>query len=99
LVGVAVLSIASASTAARADVLPNKMLGDWCYDDDHQVYTRDSCSPKSVQITLKRDGYDGQIGDGEGFGCEFKNVLRIRSRWDDGSRHVPPDMRRHHQPA
>ena len=86
LAGVAALSIALATTVAlvapaaaksRIDALPDQMLGNWCYDDDRQEYTRGTCSLGSIMVTLKRDGYKGGYDGanvGEYVSCKFKSV-------------------------
>jgi hypothetical protein len=53
--------VAPAAAGSRNVVLPDKMLGDWCYDDDHEVYTRNVCSSDHM-ITLKRDEFYGDSG-------------------------------------
>lgn len=74
LTGVAALSIASASTAARADELPDEMLGHWCATRI-DTYVRDTCGPEVGMIYLGLDGF----GNGDEYGCEFKSVMRL---WD-----------------
>jgi hypothetical protein len=77
-------TVALVGPAAAGDQLPDKMLGDWCFNADHVVYTR-PCGSDGVRITVKRDefsgntgyGSDAEIENGEGFGCKFKAVLRV----------------------
>src|SRR6476619_2134171 len=76
--------VGPAAAGSRTDSLPDKMLGDWCFNADHVVYMR-PCGSDDVRFTVKRDefsgnsgyGSDEEIENGEGFGCKFKSVLRV----------------------
>ena len=50
-------------------------------EQGQQVFNRGTCDfdtpGHNYNLKIKRTGYEGQIGDGEGNGCDFKQIKRL----------------------
>jgi hypothetical protein len=78
----AAVALLAVSAPAYADAsLPREMLGKWCElpirAGRGEIFIRKPCGSDSNNLKMKRNGYEGQISDGEGYGCEFKKIKRL----------------------
>jgi len=67
-----------ATGTAHADALPKEMLGEWCRIRNlsgREIYERYNSECTNIKLTFKRNSYRGVYG--EGFGCDFKKIVRL----------------------